>query len=146
MLSVVMCILDQKQAMKLVTINWRLSMTNNTEIVKEMMKAWEDKDEATVRSFLHDDYLGNCPMMGAIGADECVEFMKNCPYEGKSVNHEIIAEGDKVAQSFDWVITSPFKATVPMVEILKFDSGKVKTSKMYFDTALFPAEDNEQAA
>ena len=37
-------------------------MTSNTEIVKEMMKAWENKDGETVRSFLHDDYQGNCDL------------------------------------------------------------------------------------
>ena len=121
-------------------------MTSNTEIVKKMMKAWENKDGDIVRSLLHDDYQGSCPMMGTIDADQCVEFIKDCPYGGKSINHEIIAEGDKVAQSFDWVITSPFQATVPMVEIMEFKNGKVKTSKMYFDTALFPAEDTEQVS
>ena len=30
--------------------------------------------------------------------------------------------------------------TVPMVEIMEFENGKVKNSRMFFDTAQFPPE------
>lgn len=121
-------------------------MSNNVEAVKKMAMAWDNKDEATLRSLLHDDYKGVCPDMEMNSADDCVAFMKECPFEGSSANLEIISEGDKVVQAFDWVVTAPFQATIPMIEVLYFESGKVKSSRMYYDTALFPAEFSEAAA
>jgi len=114
-------------------------MNNNVEAAKKMAEAWEIKDEELMRSFLHEDYL--CVSPGEdMNGDQLVDFMKNCPFEGKCENHELIAEGDKVVGIFDWVVTAPFQATIPMVEIMEFENGKLRKSRMFYDRSLFPAE------
>ncbi len=120
-------------------------MTDYRAIVEKMTTAWNDKNETLLRSLLHDDYKGTCPAMEINSPDECVEFMKNCPFEGSCENHEIIVEGNKVVNAFDWVVTAPFQATIPMVEIMNFEGDKLKNSKMYYDTSLIPAEFAEAA-
>ncbi len=41
---------------------------------------------------------------------------------------------------FDWKVTAPFQATIPMVEVMEFEGDKVKRARLFFDSALFPAE------
>lgn len=119
-------------------------MMDIKEAIEQMTDAWNNKDEAAMRPFLHDDYKFKGPMMEANSADECIAMMKDCPFEGGCENHEIIVEGNKAVSVFDWVVTAPFQATIPMIEVMEFEGGKVKNSRMFFDTGLFPAEVMEQ--
>lgn len=115
-------------------------MSALTEIVQKINAAWDSKDEATMREYLHEDYRFRGPMMEINNVDECIEFMKSCPFEGGSENVEMITEGNRVVQVMDWVVTTPFQATISIVEIIDFEGEKVKNSRMFFDTAAFPAE------
>jgi len=115
-------------------------MSDLIEIVKQMTTAWQNKDEAAVRSFLHEDYHFKGPMMEMNGIEACIKFMKTCPFESSNKNCEAIVDGDKLVHIFDWEVTAPFQATIPMVEIMEFEGRKIKNSRMFFDTALFPAE------
>ena len=36
--------------------------------------------------------------------------------------------------------TVPFQATIPMVEVMEFEGDKVKRARLFYDSALFPAE------
>ena len=119
-------------------------MTNYIEAVKEMLEAWDNKDEAKIRSYLHEDYSFKGPMMEANNPDECIELMLSCPFGGKSKTTDIIVDGHKVVHAFDWTVTAPFEASIPMVEIMTFVDGKVKSSQMYYDTGLFPKDVMEQ--
>lgn len=119
-------------------------MSDLIEIVKQITTAWQNKDEAAIRSLLHEDYHFKGPMMEMHGIEACIKFMHTCQYESSNKNCEAIVEGDKLVHIFDWEVTAPFQATIPMVEILEFVNGKVKNSRMFFDTAQFPAEFMEQ--
>lgn len=114
-------------------------MSNNVETVKHMNTAWKNKDEAGMRASLHPDYNFKGPMMD-MDIEGCIEFMKTCPFECKNLNSEMVSEGNKVVHIFDWDVTAPFQANIPMVEILEFEGDKIKNARLYFDTAKFPAE------
>jgi len=115
-------------------------MSDLKAILEKVNAAWDAKDEAVIRQYFHKEYSFKGPMMEINGVDQCIEFMKMCPFEGGNENCEMITEGNTVVQSLDWVVTAPFQARIPMMEVVKFEDGKIKESRMLFDTALFPAE------
>jgi len=115
-------------------------MTNTKDIIMKMDTAWNAKDEATMRSCLHEDYHFKGPMMEINGPDESIAMMQNFPFECSNENEELIIQDNKAVHIFDWVVTSPFQATIPMTEVLELEGGKVKNARLFFDTALFPAE------
>lgn len=115
-------------------------MKDLTEIAKQLDTAWRSKDEATYRALLHKDYHFKGPMMEMKGAEEAVKFMKDCPFESSNKNCETVVQDNKLVHIFDWIVTAPFQATIPMVEIMEFEGGKLKKSRLFFDTAKFPAQ------
>lgn len=115
-------------------------MTNLTEIAKQLDTAFRTKDEAALQNLLHKDYHFKGPMMEMNGAKEAIEFMKNCPFESKNENCEVVVQGNKLVHIFDWNVTAPFQASIPMVEVLEFEGDKVKKARLFFDTAKFPAQ------
>ena len=115
-------------------------MSTLVEVAKRMTQAWEKKDAAAFRSCLHDDYSFKGPMMEMKSPDEAVEFMNRCPFEFANENCEVVVEGQTLVHMFDWKVTAPFQATIPMVEVMEFEGEKVKRARLFFDSALFPAE------
>jgi len=114
-------------------------MSTLTDVAKRMTKAWEDRDEATFRSCLHDDYSFKGPMMEMKSANEAVEFMRRCAFEFTNTNCEVVVEGKTLVHVFDWNVTAPFQATIPMVEVMEFEGDRVKRARLFYDSALFPA-------
>ena len=114
------------------------------DVAKRMTKAWEEKDEATFRACLHDDYTFKGPMMEMRSANEALEFMGRCSFEFTNENCEVVVEGNTLVHIFDWKVTAPFQATIPMVEIMEFEGEKVKRARLFFDSDLFPAEVKQQ--
>ena len=110
------------------------------DVAKQMTKAWHDKDEVAFRRCLHKDYSFTGPMMTMNSADEAVDFMTKCPFESATENCEVYIQGQTLVHVFDWHVTAPFQATIPMVEVLEFEGEKVKRARLFFDSALFPAE------
>ncbi len=119
-------------------------MSQLIHVAKQMTEAWARKDEAAFRACLHPDYSFKGPMMEMKSANEAVEFMKRCPFESTSENCEVVVEGNTLVHVFDWNVSAPFTATIPMVEVMEFEGEKVKRSRLFFDSALFPAEVKEQ--
>ncbi len=115
-------------------------MSTLVDVAKKMTKAWEDKDEAAFRACLHDDYTFKGPMMEMNSANEAVEFMNSCSFECTSENCEVVVEGQTLVHIFDWKVTAPFQATIPMVEVMEFEGEKLRRARLFFDSALFPAE------
>ncbi len=115
-------------------------MSTLTDVAKRMTKAWEDRDEAAFRACLHDDYSFKGPMMEMKSANEALEFMKRCAFEFTNTNCEVVVEGKTLVHVFDWNVTAPFQATIPMVEVMGFEGDKVKRARLFYDSALFPAE------
>jgi len=60
--------------------------------------------------------------------------------QSRCENSEMVEQGDKVVHIFDWIVTAPFTGTIPSVEVMEFAGDKVKQSRLFYDTALFPAE------
>ncbi len=119
-------------------------MSQLIDVAKKMTKAWEEKDEVAFRSCLHTDYSFTGPMMQMNSADEAVGFMKQCDFQFSNENCEVVVEGNQLVHVFDWNVTAPFQATIPMVEVMEFEGTKVKRARLYFDSALFPAEVKEK--
>ncbi|MDA0737452.1 MAG: nuclear transport factor 2 family protein [Nitrospirae bacterium] len=115
-------------------------MSALVEVAKAMAKAWEEKDEAAFRACLHADYSFKGPMMEMNSVDEAIHFMNRCPFESTTENCEVVVEGQKLVHIFDWNVTAPFQATIPMVEVMEFEGEKVKHARLFFDSAFFPAE------
>lgn len=110
------------------------------DVAKSMTKAWEEKDEVAFRACLHADYSFKGPMMEMNSADEAIDFMNRCPFEFTNENCEVVVEGQTLVHIFDWKVTAPFQATIPMVEVMEFEAMKVKRARLFFDSGLFPAE------
>ena len=119
-------------------------MSTLIDVAKQMTEAWVRKDEAAFRACLHPNYSFKGPMMEMKSANEAVEFMKRCQFESTSENCEVVVEGNTLVHVFDWNVSAPFTATIPMVEVMEFEDKKVKRSRLFFDSALFPAEVKEQ--
>ena len=119
-------------------------MSTMIDVAKRMTKAWEQKDEATFRACLHDNYTFKGPMMEMRSPEEALESMRQCPFEFTSENCEVVTEGNTLVHIFDWKVTVPFQATIPMVEVMNFEGEKVRRARLFFDSALFPAEVKEQ--
>ena len=119
-------------------------MSTMLDVAKQMTAAWENKDEAAFRACVHEHYMFKGPMMEMRNANEAVEFMQRCAFESTTKNCEVIQEGNRLVHVFDWTVTAPFQATIPMVEVMEFENGKVIRARLFFDSALFPAEVKEQ--
>ena len=119
-------------------------MSTMMEVAKRMTKAWQEKDESTFRSCIHEDYTFKGPMMEMRSAKEALEFMRQCAFECTSENCEVVSEGQTLVHIFDWKVTAPFQATIPMVEVMEFEGDKVKRARLFFDSALFPEEVKQQ--
>ena len=119
-------------------------MSTLIDVAKRMTKAWEEKDESTFRACLHDEYTFKGPMMEMRSANEALECMRRCSFEFTNENCEVVVGGNTLVHIFDWKVTVPFQATIPMVEVMEFEGDKVKRARLFFDSALFPAEVKEQ--
>tara|TARA_R110002072_G_scaffold5353_9_gene34834 strand:+ start:1323 stop:1697 length:375 start_codon:yes stop_codon:yes gene_type:complete len=117
---------------------------NKEEIVRELAQGWVEKDEAVFRKHMSADFHFKGPMMESHGLDEMFASMEACPFESSCQNSELVIQGDNVVNVFDWVVTKPFLATIPCVEVMAFDGNKVKKSRLFFDTAQLPKEFVEQ--
>lgn len=115
-------------------------MSTLIDVAKRMTKAWQEKDESTFRGCLHDDYTFKGPMMEMRSANEALECLRRCTFEFTNEKCEVVVEGNTLVHIFDWKVTAPFLATIPMVEVMEFEGEKVKRARLFFDSALFPAE------
>lgn len=115
-------------------------MTTKEEIVKELSAAWFAKNKEPFRKHLHADFHYKDPILEINGKDNAIASMDECPFEGAMENVSLVAQGDRVVNIFDWIVKAPFQARIPCVEIVTFDGDKVKSSRSYYDTALYPSE------
>jgi ketosteroid isomerase-like protein len=115
-------------------------MANNIDIVKRMNKAAEAKDFETVKTLLHPKYTLKDPMMKMNGAEEFLAAMKACPFTCHFENTSFVAEGDKVVQTLDVVMTAPVAYRQRMCSISMIEDGKIRSEEMFYDTAQIPKE------
>lgn len=118
-------------------------MTDTVALAKKYYQAFAAKDKTTIRALLAKNFHFKGPMMETTGVEEMVGCMDSCPMVGGPQNMTFVAEGNRVVQIFDWVVTAPFSASIPMCEILEIENGQVKSSRLFYDTASFPKEAQE---
>ncbi|MEZ0226871.1 MAG: nuclear transport factor 2 family protein [Alphaproteobacteria bacterium] len=114
-------------------------MNANSELVKKLFDACNQKDFETARGLLHDDYSLKDPLMELHSADEMIEMMKNCPGGGMAENLTMIAEDDKVVTLFDGTMQDKTQK-MRMCSVVTVEGGKVKSEEMFYDTAKMPQE------
>ncbi len=119
-------------------------MTIKQKIAKELFEAWSDKNEAILRKHMHQDFEFKGPMMAIKGVEANIASLADCPFESTSETHDMVEQDDKLVHVFDWIVSAPFQATIPAVEVMHFDGEQVTSSRMFFDTGLFPTEFLEQ--
>ena len=107
---------------------------NTKEIALTVMKAWDEKDESTLRKHLHPNYVSIDPMMTIEGIDKAVEKMNAFPFKGEFEISHSIAEGNLLVVEGNWRIESPMKADIPLISLMKFEKDKLKEKRIYFDT------------
>lgn len=120
-------------------------MSNHIDIVKRMNKACEAKDFETVKALLHPKYTLKDPMMEFKSPEEFLESMKSCPFTCRLENVSFVAEGNKVVQTLDAVMTAPLSFRFRMCDILTIEDGKIRSEEVFYDTAQIPKEAMEMA-
>jgi ketosteroid isomerase-like protein len=115
-------------------------MTANIELVQRLNDACTEKDFDTARALLHPNYTLDDPFVKCSNPDEFIEFMQNCPFDGKMENVQFIEDGDKVVQLFDCVVKSPVAYRIHMCDVLTLEDGKIRSEEMFYDTAKMPKE------
>jgi hypothetical protein len=115
-------------------------MSDSIQIVKQLTKAFETKNAPAFRALLHSNYTFHGPCMKFGSPDEAAEFLKQCPFKARSENTHYIASGNEVVQTFDWVISEPFEATIRMAEHLTLKDDKILRAELFYDTSKMPSE------
>jgi hypothetical protein len=105
------------------------------DIAMKVMKAWEEKDEVTLRHYLHPDYVSKDPLMTVIGVDKAIDKMHSFPFKGGLEITHLFSEGDLVAMEGIWKITHPIEEEVPITSIMQFEKDVLREKSIYFDTA-----------
>lgn len=118
-------------------------MNDNIEIVKRMNKACETKDFKAVEALLHPKYTLKDPMMECKSPQEFLQFMKDCPATCHLENVSFVAEGNKVVETLDAVMTAPVPFRFRMCDILTIEDGKIRSEEVFYDTAKIPEEAKE---
>ena len=115
-------------------------MTTPKEIAQKYATAFLGGEKETARALLHDDYTFVGPMMQLNSADEAMGLLENFPFVASEENVTIVTEGNLVVKKFDWKVTAPFEALIPMTEWFDIQDGKIKSCQLFYDSALFPKE------
>lgn len=110
-------------------------MLDTKQLSEKVMKAWDEKDEASMRELLHPDYVCTDPMTTTRGIDNTIEKMREFKFESDLKIRNCICEGDMVVIEGDWLVSAPMKAEVPLSTTMRFENGRLKEKYIYFDTA-----------
>ncbi len=111
---------------------------NPIDVVTAYTDAFDCKDMEKAKSVLDTDFHFDGPLMKAESRDEFFAQLANFDLEYQTKEHRVISQGTSVARIFDFAITSPVRATVPMVEWFEVENDKIQSSRLFYDTAIFP--------
>lgn len=101
--------------------------------------ALAQRDAKAIRATLADDFSFRGPMMKFDDPESFANAMAAFPVEATASDSRFVVGGGDVAHVFNWEMTAPAKAKIPMCEVIKVANGKVQRSELFFDTKLFPA-------
>ena len=108
------------------------------KIVSEYLETFVSKDENKMRTLLADRYVFSGPLMTLKGVNAAIEARKNFPFICKEINERIICSESTVVRKYDWFVTEPFKANIPMIEWYETQGQKIISCDLYFDTNKLP--------
>ena len=112
-------------------------MTDNLDLAKKFYQAWNEKDFATVRSLVADDYHFKGSIDEFHSADEAfAAFEKIAPLINGIELTSIFGSGDQVAAYYIFACAQPV-GNVPTAELLTFKDGKVVDSRIFYDARSF---------
>jgi ketosteroid isomerase-like protein len=116
---------------------------DNKALAQQIFDACMAKDEAKIRELVAQDYKLKDPMMTVEGVDGLIEMIRNCPNDGgRMQNIDLIAEGDRVACSFE--MANDKGESMRMCSFMTFKNGKLASEEMFYDTAQIPQEYRDQ--
>ena len=116
-------------------------MSELVEIVEKVNQAFLDKDEATLRACLHENYryIGPVDAMNIDGIEACIAMMRGFDLKPVNANSQWITQHNKVVEIFDWTLTDSVQCVVPMVEVTTFRDQRIASTQAFFNPALLPS-------
>jgi hypothetical protein len=113
-------------------------MRKPLDVVKDYLAAFDRHDLVAARSLLHDDYRFEGPLMQAANADQFITQLKafGCDFTNKIL--QIAETGSVVGVLFECTFTKPSVATLRMSEWFTVDGGKLRSSRLIYDTRQMP--------
>lgn len=115
-------------------------MASSMEIAKAYVKARSEKNIATCRELLSEDFRLQSVLGSATNREEALEQIQNPRVEGVIENSMIISEGEYVVHMYDWNVEAPVKGSFSMAENIVIRDGKIVSSQVNYDVASFPEE------
>lgn len=117
-------------------------MGSNSQIVKDFIQAWNDKDLDRAADMLAEDvFYHNIPMEPINGREASLAFFKGMG-DTEAINWELlnIAENGNVVMTEridGFTFAGGKKVAVPLMGIFEIEGGKIKVWKDYFDLGDF---------
>lgn len=93
------------------------------------------KDARQVRSALTDDFTFRGPMMAFDGPEAFVQSL--LAFDADVTQSRLIVDGERVAHLFVLDIAAPFRAKVPMCDVLEFRGDRISAIELYTDSKAF---------
>ncbi len=110
-------------------------MKSLRQIVENYYQAFSAHDYSKMASLLHDDFCCEDPFEKANSAQEYLSQIKI--FEDVVFCSQIIKtveSHNQIVVQFDWVVLRPIEKTIPMMEWLTIEDGKLKKSELLFDS------------
>lgn len=113
-------------------------MSKQLDVVKSYLAAFDRHDLAAARALMHDDYQFEGPLMRASSADQLISQLKEfgCDFKNKVLHMAEV--GNVVGVLFECTFTKPATATLRMSEWFTVEGGKLKSSRLIYDTRQMP--------
>lgn len=98
------------------------------------------KDGRRIRAALTDDFSFRGPLACFDNPDDFVASL--LAVDATVTRSRVIADGARAAHLFVLEVTAPFRAAIPMCDVLAFDGDRIRAIELYADSRDFqPAEE-----
>ena len=114
-------------------------MNSIMDTVTDFYTTFAKQDWASLRGTLSDSFTFRGSMASFDSPDDFVAAMSQLPFEGEPESSGFIVDGNRVAHTFVWKMTSPSKAVIPKCEVLEVSYGKIQSSQLFYDSAAMPS-------
>ncbi len=125
------------QAPQAVKTLYDSTMTGAPTVIKTFYLALNEQDGAKLRSILTDDFSFSSALGSFDTPDGFVEMVGQ--FGGWVETSNVIADGNRIAHTFVYHMTSPADADIAMCDVLELRDGRISAAKTYCNPADFPA-------